>query len=333
MKRQMPFVVAGLVLALDSGSLSGQDNRGVRELDVSITLESASQSRAAAANLELPFEQQLRSPAASREQQRRFEPADFSRPNRLESVQIAADDLPRGTTAVAVRCQAFIGRDSSLGEYFCISDDNRVYADVVTAVIDAVPAQRFVAARVDGQNVRVLMNFAVYIDCNSGSCIAVAGRNHGYHIEQLGLDYVDPQPILERDDWYDGFAYKWRWVGDWMPRVMDVDRWPLHHRLPYVMAADVDANGEAARGCLYWWGISNSQASRTAMTTPLLDPRTIRDLESAISSLGNVRYLPGMVDGRPAPLRFYEQSVAQLSVAPSDVTGFGVGHIACNWGR
>ena len=341
MKRQMLFVVA--VLALDSGSLSGQDNRGVRELDVSITLESASESRAAAANLELPFEEELRSSPASREQQRRFEPADFSRPNRLESVQIAANDLPRGTTAVAVRCQAFIGRDSSLGEYVCLSDDNRAYADVVTAVIDAVPTQRFVAARVDGQNVRVLMSFAVYIECSSGSCIAVAGRNHGFHLERLGLDYVDPQPILERDDWYVGFDYKLRWLREWMPRIKNVNRWAPENRLPYAMAVEIDGNGVAAAACLYWVGISNPEFSpftglrpnqnnpaRVATTSrPVVGvpPRTLERIERAIESLGSVRYVPAMIDGAPMPLSFYEQSLTTLEGSGG---GFGVRDVDCD---
>ena len=343
MKRADLFVVSALALALDAGVVVGQDNRGASDLNVSITLESASQSRAAVANLELPLEQGLRSSPAPLEQERRFEPADFARPNRLEAVRIAAGDLPRGTTAVAVRCQAFIDRDGSRGEYFCVSDDNRAHEGVVTAVIDAVPTQRFVAARVDGQSVRVLMNFAVYIDCSSGSCIAVAGRNHGFHLERLGLDYVDPQPILERDDWYLGFDYKLRWWREWMPRIRNVNRWDPENRLPYVMAVEIDASGVAAPGCLYWVGISNPEFSpfagvrpnqnnpaRAAMTSrPVrgVPPRTLEHIERAIASLGSVRYVPGMIDGAPMTLSFYEQSLTTLEGSGG---GFGARDVDCD---
>ena len=331
MRREVFFVVAALTVVSGAPGLGQDDtgNRGGSDLNVSITLEHASQSRAAVTNLELPIEQGSR---RSPEQARRFEPADFARPNRLESIQLAADDLPRGTTAAAVRCQAFIGRDGSLGEYFCDAGDNRAHRDVLTAVLPAVPAQRFVAARVDGQSVRVLMNFAVYVVCSSGSCLAVAARNHGYHIEKLGLDYLDPQPILEGDDWYEGFAYKLRWARSQMPSIRTVNppRWRVEG-LRYVMSAEIDANGIAARGCLYWLGVSNSQASPgSVMAAPLLSLRTKRSVERAIASLGDVRYVPGMIDGAPATLRLYEESVVGDYEHPDAFSGFHVGDIDCD---
>jgi hypothetical protein len=345
MRRVGLCVISALTVALGATRALGQDdtvNRGARDLNVSITLEDASQSRAAVANLELPIEQEQRPSSAPPEQARRFEPADFARPNRLESIRIAAGDLPRGTMGVAVRCQGFIGADGGLGDYYCVSDDNRAADDIVQAVIDAVPTQRFVAARVDGQEVRVLMNFAVYVDCSSGPCLAVAGRNHGYHIGSLGFDYVDPQPILEGNDWYVGFDYKLRWLRSWMPRIMNVDRWyRLDERLQYVMAVEVDASGIAAPGCLYWVGVSwVTRApsavrnfpfpSTNAMAAPALPPRTKGDIERAIASLGRVRYVPGMIDGTPTALRLHEESLTRWqdsTLGPG--VAFGVGDIDC----
>jgi hypothetical protein len=225
MERGVSFAVAALGLALGAGLAQGQDtdSRNDDDLNVSIGLEAASQSGAAAANLQLPTGQGRR-PAPSAEPGLRFQPADFARPNRLEALQVTAGDLPRDTAAVAVRCQAFIDGDGGLGDYYCVSQYNpRV--GVVDAVIHAVPTQQFAAARVDGASVRVLMSFSVYFDCSSGSCVAVTGRNHGYDVEQLGLDYVAPQPILESDAWYDGFDYKLRWVKDWMLRIENSRRW------------------------------------------------------------------------------------------------------------
>ncbi len=251
------------------------------------------------------------------EQGARFQPADFARPNRLDALRIDADDLPDRTPGVAVRCQAFIDRDGSLGEYFCISDDDRANRAVVTAVIMAVPTQRFVAARVGGENVRVLMNFAIYVDCSSGSCFVVAARNHGYHLEKLGLDYVDPQPILDGDGWYEGFQYKLEWVRSWMPRIPS--RGSFYDQVRYVIAAEIDANGIAGTGCLAWVGVSglNGLAGAHVRTrnAPMVPARTKTELETAVASLGNVRYIPGVVDGRPAALRLYEQSVVMSRFA------------------
>jgi hypothetical protein len=344
MRREGLFVTAALAVALGTTPIFGQDDTGNRrqsDLNVSIGLEGASQSRAAVADLQLPIEQESRPSSAPPEQERRFAPADFARPNRLESLQMAVDDLPRGATAVAVRCQAFIGRDSSLGEYHCVADDNRAYEDVVQAVIDAVPTQRFVAARVDNENVRVLMNFAVYVDCSSGSCLAVAARNHGYHVENLGLDYIDPQPILDGDEWYVGFDYKLRWIRAWMPRISSADRREARPRLPYVLAAEIDASGIAAAACLYWvfsisapdrvgvspLGANSFRTNRASSFVPSLPLRTIRDIEGAIASLGSVRYVPGMIDGAPTTLRLYERSVTNFEEVGAR---FGVGDIDCN---
>jgi hypothetical protein len=325
MKRAELFAILGLVFAMSAGpALPQQDaaNRSAGDLKLTVTLEDASQPGAAARNLALPLDERARTSPSPSEQGHGFQPANFASPNRLEALQIDADDLPDRRPTVAVRCQAFIGRDGSLGEYFCISDDSYADRAVVSAVIMTVPTQRFVAARVDSENVRVLMNFAAYVDCSSGSCFVVAARNHGYHAEKLGLDYVDPQPILEADDWYDGFDHKLQWVRGWMPNVTNrrFDSPQVH----YVMAAEIDSTGAAGAGCLYWLDRDfTGPAGRAVAARPLhmVPPRTKTDLVRAIASLGNVRYVPGMVDGRPATLRLYEQSVvsAQLAI-PSNAS-------------
>src|SRR5688572_7354769 len=148
MKRADLFVVLGLVLAMNAGPALPQqdvDNRSAVDEELTVTLEDASQSGAAARNLALPLDESTRSSSPPSEQGR-FQPANFASPNRLEALRIDADELPDRMPAVAVRCQALIGRDGSLGEYFCTADDYGTYRDVVTAVIMAVPTQRFVAA-------------------------------------------------------------------------------------------------------------------------------------------------------------------------------------------
>jgi hypothetical protein len=333
--------VANLVLGQE-----GTDDRSDRELNVLITLEDGSKPRAAVADLPLPLEQESGASPASPEQERRFEPAGFARPNRLESIQITVDDLPRGTSAVAVRCQGIVGTEGGLGDYHCVSDDNIAAEDVIHAVIDAVPAQRFVAARVDGQNVRVLMNFAVYIDCSSGSCLAVAARNHGYHIGKLGIDYVDPQPILAGDNWYAGFDYKLRWIRE-SQRSRFVPS-EFADAMRYVMAAEIDASGIAGPGCLYWVGVTwgartldirnfaSGAISRPirntgerAMSAPVLPPRTIADIKRAVASLSSVRYVPGMTNGAPTTLRLYEETLTRFQLLGDSNALFSVADIDC----
>jgi len=341
MRQERLFIVFALVFVLDAGLALGQDNAADEkgsDPNVSITLEDASRSRAEVADLVLPIEQESRPSPAPSGQERRFEPADFARPNRLESMQITASDLPRGTTTAAVRCQAFIARDGKLGEYHCIADDNTAYEQIVTTVIDAVPMQRFVAARVDGESVPVLMNFAVYVDCSSGSCLAVAARNHGYHIERLGLDYVDPQPIVEGDNWYEGFDYKLRWARAWMPSIRNLNSRNFNTKLDdwmsFVIAAEVDTSGIAAPACLYWVRRSMSGPPGAAATrapsrsAPLLPWLTIVDIERAVASFGRVGYVPGMIDAAPATLRLFEQGVTEFE--PESGGQYSVGDIACN---
>lgn len=311
-------VVCALAFAMSGCPALAQDADGRSEdgLNLTVKLEDPAELQAAANTLVLPALGRPR-PATASEQNSRFQSAGFVRPNRLEAVQIRPDDLPRGVTAVAVRCQAFIGADGGLGDYFCVSDDNRAYAAAVTAVIRAVPTQRFVPARADGINVRVLMNFAVYIDCSSGSCFEVAARNHGYDAEQFGLDYVDPQPILANDEWYQGFDYKLHWAMESTPEVANRSRWNPFDRLEYVMAADIRPDGTASPACLYWVGARGA----------LIPPRTKTAIQRAITSLGNVRYVPGMIEGMPATIRLHEQSVTKYEA--QSLVMFAVSDIDC----
>ena len=72
--------------------------------------------------------------------------------------------------------------------------------------------------------------------------------------------------------------------------------------------------------------IASTGESVPTQSVPMVPPSTKTDLERAIASLGNVRYVPGMVDGRPATLRLYEESVAGRQEAiPSTVVGGGSG--------
>jgi hypothetical protein len=228
-----------------------------------------------------------------------FVPADFSPPNVLETIQISLGDLPRGSSALAIRCQAFIDQDGSVGKYHCLSDSPYAHRRVISAVIDVIPQQSFAPAKVNGENVRVLMDFAVLVDCSSGSCAVEAVRNHGYHLQNLGFDYVSPQPILKDDGWYEGFDYKLKRF-----EVIGNSQLTEERRFAFIIAADVTKEGQVETSCLYWTG-RDPLLGANDRVAPL---RTAIAIENAVESMGEVQYVPGFHDGEPVEIRLYEYS-------------------------
>ena len=58
-------------------------------------------------------------------------------------------------------------------------------------------------------------------------------------------------------------------------------------------------------------------------------PRTKLYLEKAIGSLRDVRYVPGMIDGRAATLTLYEESVTRFDLGSNSEALFSLGDIEC----
>ena len=253
----------------------------------------------------------------------RLVPAQFSFQNRLFEIEISPNDVPRN--AALVRCQGVVEIDGTLTNYHCVTGEvlfsegsrsrsmlsgshrrrrqrRRIAAhrDLLTAVINAVSEQEFIPALVDGVDVRVLMNFSVLINCSSDACATIPMPNHGYSFREYGYTYTSPQPILDRDDWYQGFQYKLEWIQSWMPNISQLDRWNWLSRIPYVMSVAVDTDGVAYDGCLNavesGWYINQGRFQRR--------------LERAVDTLSAVKFIPGFHDNEPAPMRFYESSVA-----------------------
>jgi len=215
-----------------------------------------------------------------------FRPAQFG-DNHLAQLEFAPGDMPRETDSVAVRCQGIVELDGTLSDYYCVTNNNYADREILAAVVRTIPEQTFVPASIDGENVRVVMNFAVFIHCSSESCATVSARNHGYLLEDFGFDYIAPQPVLLGDDWYEGFDYKVKWIRDWMPDVRLIDNWPESARVSFTMSAEIDTEGLARNVCLYsykevlnvgpnnWFG------------------RVEQALERAQESMDRVRYIPG----------------------------------------
>lgn len=230
-----------------------------------------------------------------------FAPADFDVDNRLAEIVILPGDMPGGRKSVLVLCQGFVESDGELTDYYCLIDElrgNPLHRTVLRSVINALGMQKFVAAKVDGENVRVFMNFAVAIDCSKVSCLTIPIRNHGYYFKEYGSDYVSPQPILVSDSWYEGFDDKLDWIQDWMASYRRVIQTRSPEFFPYTISVEVNADGDAHEGLVDWIDPGTQAIGRL-------------NTRRAAASMGSPRFIPGFHEDQPVAMRLYERSVTR----------------------
>jgi len=234
-----------------------------------------------------------------------LQPATFGPFSGLADLGIEPEDLG-SADSLAVRCQAFVETDGSLTENLCTSDDGIRDRRIIARVADSVAAESFSPARVDGREVRVLMNFSVLITCAGGECASVPVPNHAYQIGAFGLDYVAPQAIVSGKRWYEGFE-------DRGPRFRSpaVVR-PNSAGVPtgwFTAAVDVDSEGVATASCIY----ALDRVDRDDVRQ-----RNRRRLESILGNLVETRYVPGFNDGAPVPMRFFESNNVRVQLLPGN---------------
>lgn len=221
----------------------------------------------------------------------------------LADLEIRPQDLA-SADSLAVRCQAFVETDGSLTDLLCTSDDGMRDRGLIARVADRFKGELFSSARVDGREVRVLMNFAVLISCAGGECISMPVPNHAYHFGALGIDYVAPQPIVPRESWYEGFEDRGPRYG---PAALVR---PSESGMPsgwFTMAVDIDSEGVAGAGCIYAIaGVDRDNIRRENQAR----------LESILRELVNTRYVPGFVEGAPVPMRFFESNNVRVEIMP-----------------
>lgn len=225
-------------------------------------------------------------------------PARFSDDSQLERIGLSPRDLGRAKDSISIRCQSFVEADGKLTYSYCVPPN--VYEDqrVTRKIVRAMEDMSLTPAEIDGSVVRVLMSFTVSVVCSEDDCSVSSVPHHGFSREDLGDDYVAPQPVLAGIDWYTGFADKIEWIDAWMPnisRTLNQSLWPLRPRFAVTVAAD----GSASDGCIHFLrgaGDDREQQNR-------------RKLEEAMSSIGNPRFIPGFHEGRPVTMRFYESAV------------------------
>ena len=227
-----------------------------------------------------------------------FMPAGFKDADQLEQIDISQRDLGRRKDAVSIRCQSFVETDGSLSGAHCVPPHNIEDQRVTRKIVLALENETINAARSNGSPVRVLMSFTVSIDCSSGPCSVRAVAHHGYSSDQFGDDYIAPQPILSGVTWYAGFADKLEWIGGWMPnvsRTFNHNLWPLRARYSLL----VEADGSGSSGCIEFVSPAGDDQQQ----------RNLNKLEAGLNSIGNVRFIPGMHDGRPVAMRLSESVV------------------------
>ncbi len=114
-------------------------------------------------------------------------------------VVIPEDRKAQSFTAV-IRCQTYVQSSGELKNTLCVRDSLNDM-DLRRSVLEAVEGVKFLPARVGGEAERVYMNFMVVFSCSDGECGVLAVPHHGYHIEELGLEYVAPQAIMDEKFW------------------------------------------------------------------------------------------------------------------------------------
>jgi len=240
-----------------------------------------------------------------------LQPASIDNTISLARLTIRPQDLAPAD-ALAVRCQAFVETDGSLTELLCTSDDGMRDRRLIRQVANELEGASFSPARVDGREVRVLMNFAVLISCAGGECNFVPVPHHGYLIAEFGLDYVAPQPIVSTELWYTGFEYRG-------PRRHSAGLAPPGgpNGLPsgwFVAAVEVGSDGIAVASCIY--ALDNVYRDDIRQGNR-------RRLELILGELAATRYIPGFYEGVPAPMQFFEaNNVVVEFIAPEGAQGF-----------
>ena len=200
---------------------------------------------------------------------------------------------PPGGYDVSLTCQVVVETDGSTTNPHCLVDKR--YYDFQWEVVRTVAGATMIPATVDGEPVRVLMNFMAGYRCLQ-VCGTLLIANHGRFVQDFGFDYSSPQPILEDDTWYEGYEEKLAWAASGM-LTEEVNG------IRYLISTRIEANGRSRRRRVsqrssgYW-----RQATRAA------------------STLDDVRYIPAFHDGQPIELTLYEYWLDPEARPPETIT-------------
>jgi len=230
-----------------------------------------------------------------------FTPANFKSEG-IVGIEIFIDEISDEISEVFVPCQTMVEINGLPTNYSCIVSFIDKHAVFAQAVMIAIPKQSFIAAKVDSEAVRVLMNFTVIFICKEGKCTTTTSRNHLFHKQELGLTYVAPQPIVTSDNWYDGFKNKLSWSKE-LRKYLHVHEGWWGHKVSqvffrtyypgYRISAEIGIDG----------AVKNKLVENTIATW--VQKRSDR----AAASLSDVKYIPGFDNNEPVTMQLYEQGM------------------------
>ncbi|HEY5568092.1 MAG TPA: hypothetical protein VIM81_12740 [Gammaproteobacteria bacterium] len=241
-----------------------------------------------------------------------FAPADFAMPNELVKITLDRRDVAPENHQVLIRCQAFVGTEGNVDDVSCMSSAPGEHVKYVAAVLDTVPDQSFTPARVVGEPVRVYMSFAVFFICANQACQAIPVRNHGEYVEEYGIAYFAPQPILPEDMWYAGFEQKLAWTRAGMPTMGEINRLRQARGSPSrgagvstlplgaSLSAEVAADGTVSGVESIPLGDADGPAGFGPRAPGGADP---------LEGFGAVEFIPGFRGAEAVPMRIVEQTV------------------------
>lgn len=243
-------------------------------------------------------------------QESTFSPADFSFFDRLGEIRVDLDVVEAERESILVACQGFVEVDGSISDPSCVTRHPYAHRRFLSAVLGAVPGQTFIPAVVDGHVVRVFMSFGVLFNCSGASCFAVPIRNHARHLDEYGLAYSAPQPILADDRWYPGFEAKLDWTRAGMPAIGELIRRDR--------ARPPDDSDEARQAPIGYTVTAVVGVDGTARDPELQGPTsafpagsryTEQIARRSLRSLVSISFVPGFYEGRPTEMRFSENGI------------------------
>jgi len=229
-----------------------------------------------------------------------FTSATFGEEDRsiLKTLRVPTE-RPIGSYRVSLRCQVIVEPDGAVTHPHCLVTEKR-FEVFQREALRALSGSVMTPATVDAQSVRVVLNFLIGYRCDE-SCAIVLVPNHAENVDSFDLAYVAPQPILENDRWYEGYAKKLDWVTSGRT-AEDVGG------IQFIVSTRINESGRASR--------TNVDMDSNGFFGEHYEDTARR----AARSLKDVRYIPGFYEGEPQTMRLYEYWVDPDGSLPTVLT-------------
>lgn len=139
-----------------------------------------------------------------------FEPARIGEHDTSLAKLIRFPEVP-GNYTLFVRCEAKVMLGGTIKEIGCYND-SKVDTLFFRAVSAAAGNASVLPARVDGENVNVLMLLSVVFRQQDGAQVIAVIPNHGTNAKELGMSYIAPQRYGQRNQYFPRSELGLLWV-------------------------------------------------------------------------------------------------------------------------